>query len=82
MASVYTYVEVDLDDFSTDELIEELKLRKLDDRQRAMLSECTLDEGTLATATVELIAGRKREALIWLERALPYEWRGRLTGGM
>ena len=83
--AITTEVYVDLDDFDTDELIAELKLRirEMDWREKETLialaaSVSVAFETELDRATHELMLGRREEAIVWLERALPREWAGRL----
>jgi hypothetical protein len=85
MATSYVYVDIDLDDFGSTELIDALKGRKFSPRERtdllALLGkiEHPIDESPLATAEAEETAGRHNEALIWIERALGGFWMGRLA---
>lgn len=85
MATISTTVDVDLDEFDTDELIEELFRRKLDSEQVKDLCDILDCYGTgppedaVERATREEIAGRRNEALIWIERALGRFWIGRLA---
>lgn len=77
-------VYVDLDDFSDDELIAEIKTRRLSARDAEELRRVAIAavgdaiEADIDRATYELTHGRRREALVWLERALPREWIGEL----
>lgn len=85
--TISTYVEINLDDFSDEDLIAELEDRRmgLDRKAIAKLKSIVYDaaeaviETDMERATSELRAGRLREAILWLERALPREWQGRLT---
>jgi hypothetical protein len=76
-------VDIDLDEFSTAEIIAELKDRKLTPKDicaiRQIINDDTIDFQELDIATAELTCGRRSEALVWLERALPRSWRGVLT---
>ena len=90
MASIYVTkeigveVDVDTDDFDTDDLIVALKGRKLSPSNRAALVNL-LNSGegltgkAFDTAMADEIAGRHGDALIWLERGLGRFWMGRLT---
>ncbi len=85
--SISTYVEIDLDEFSDEDLIAEIEDRRmgLDRKAIAKLKSIIFDateavvETDMERATAELRAGRLREAKIWLERTLPREWHGLLT---
>lgn len=85
--SVRVDVEIYLDEFSDEELISELEDRKrhLDKkavkRLKALIYDATeaVVESDMDRATYELRAGRRREALVWLERTLPREWAGLLS---
>ena len=85
MVSVSTTVEVYLDDFDTDQLIAEVGRRKLcaDDLAalRGILEGHGVEapEGDVERAMTEELAGRRSEALIWIERALGRFWIGRLA---
>lgn len=83
--SVYADIEVLLEEVDTNDLIDALEERTLTPRERAKLvatlklADPALEEHPMERAEAELIAGRREEALVWLERALPHIWRGNLA---
>jgi hypothetical protein len=85
MAMAYVYVDIDLDDFGSSELIAALQGREFKPHERTDLlallgkTEDGIDMSPLATAEAEETAGRHNEALIWIERALGGFWMGRLA---
>lgn len=78
-------VSVDVSDFDTDDLIDALKGRSLYPDEIAALVKIIESSGGFAPtveldiAVADLLAGRRREALIHLERALGRQWIGVLT---
>lgn len=77
-------VDVDLDDFDDKDLIEELVSRGTITKSQGKMIlrgnpvKAGVDLAEVEVATCEIRMGRKREALIHLERALGHDWIGRL----
>jgi hypothetical protein len=71
-------VEVDLEDFSDDELVEELLLRGLVSQREAssILGNGEPKEDYMEMARAEARRGRPEEARIYLERALGRDFAG------
>ncbi|PTM61868.1 hypothetical protein [Phreatobacter oligotrophus] len=89
-ADVYTTVEVDLDEFSDEQLLQELIDRgilteggavALLNRPAGNAQPAASAGGypDLTRARDELAIGRRHEALIYVERYLGRDWIGRLT---
>jgi hypothetical protein len=70
-------VDVDIDRFDDDDLIDELRSRGYGVAMKGVGGGANID-----MATAELRAGRRLEALILLERALGHGWAGVLTQGL
>lgn len=87
--STNSYVETDLDEFDTaqllqglidDKAITELEAELILNRKNKGGGRILADDTEyLLEATIEMRRGRKREALIALEEYLGREWRGVLT---
>lgn len=79
-------VEVDLDAFDTEQLLQELIHRKILTEGQAFAlakreSKGTFDVGAddIEMARTEIMRGRRSEALIYIERALGHEFMGKLA---
>jgi ABC-type iron transport system FetAB ATPase subunit len=76
-------VDIDLDQFSTSDLIDEIVYRKVlhpeqgkllkenEDLLEQYIKSTEIDEACLDRACEEMSRGRKREALFYFERAIP-----------
>lgn len=85
---VMTHVDVDLEDFQTDQLLQELIDRKvitesqasaLLAREAVSIEGDVIPQSELDAAREELARGRKTEALIHIERVLGSRWIGELS---
>jgi hypothetical protein len=75
-------VDIDLDDFDDDDLADELRDRGYIVSETANARPGESVYADIASATAELRANRRLDALIQLERALGPDWAGVLTQGM